>query len=130
MKEYRNPSNVHQPIAASYTHQIEVRGPERLLVLSGQVGRKEDGTVPDDPIEQLEIALENLCRNLQAANMDVQDILKLTLYLVGEMDATRRRELIASKLKGHKPCMTLLYVAALASPIYKVEIDAWASSAN
>ena len=96
MKEYRNPPNVHQPIAA-YTHQIEVSGPERLLILSGQVGMKEDGTVPDDPIEQLDIALDNLCRNLRAANMDVQDILKLTFYLVGEMDAARRRELIASK---------------------------------
>ena len=129
MREYRNPPNVHRPIAA-YTHQIEVRGPERLLILSGQVGMKEDGTVPDDPIEQLDIALDNLCRNLRAANMEVQDILKLTFYLVGEMDAARRRELIASRLKGHQPCMTVLFVASLASPIYKVEIDAWASSAN
>ena len=129
MKEYRNPPNVHQPIAA-YTHQIEVSGPERLLILSGQVGMKEDGTVPDDSIEQLDIALDNLCRNLRAANMDVPDILKLTFYLVGEMDAARRRELIASRLKGHKPCMTVLFVASLASPIYKVEIDARASSAN
>ena len=59
MKEYRNPADVHEPIAA-YTHQIEVKGPERLLVLSGQVGKTEDGTVPDDPIEQLDVALENL----------------------------------------------------------------------
>jgi len=129
MKEYRNPPNVHPPIAA-YTHQIEVKGPERLLILSGQVGRREDGTVPDDPIVQLDVALENLQRNLQAARMDVQDILKLTFYLVGEMDAVKRRDVIASRLKGHQPCMTLLYVASLASPIYKVEIDAWASCAN
>ncbi len=129
MKEYLNPPDVHQPIAA-YTHQIEVRGPERLLVLSGQVGRKQDGTVPDDPIEQLDVALDNLERNLQAANMEIQDILKLTFYLVGEMDAARRREVIASRLKGHQPCTTLVYVAALASPIYKVEIDAWASRAS
>jgi 2-iminobutanoate/2-iminopropanoate deaminase len=129
MKEYRNPPNIHPPIAA-YTHQIQVQGPERLLVLSGQVGRNEDGTVPDDPIEQLDVALENLHRNLQAANMDVQDLLKLTFYLVGEMDAARRRDVIASKLKGHQPCMTLLFVASLASPIYKVEIDAWASRAD
>ena len=129
MKEYRNPPNVHQPIAA-YTHQIEVKGPERLLILSGQVGRTEDGAVPDDPIEQLGIALENLTRNLQAANMNVNDILKLTIYLVGESDAAKRREAISAKLKGHKPCMTLLFVASLASPAYKVEIDAWASSSN
>ncbi len=129
MKEYRNPPNVHQPVAA-YTHQIEIKGPERLLILSGQIGRKEDGTVPDDPIEQLEIAWENLYRNLQAANMDVNDIVKLTFYLVGDMDAERRRELIASRLKGHKPCMTLVFVSSLASPVYKVELDAWASSAD
>ncbi len=129
MKEYRNPPDVHPPIAA-YTHQIEVRGPERLLVLSGQVGRKQDGSVPDDPIEQLDVALENIERNLRAANMEVQDILKLTFYLVGEMDAARRREVIAARLKGHQPCTTLVYVAGLASPIYKVEIDAWASRAS
>lgn len=129
MKEYRNPPAVHPPLAA-YTHQIEIRGPERLLVLSGQVGMRADGTVPDDRIEQLDIALENVQLNLAAANMGVQDILKITFYLVGEMDAARRREVIASRLQGHQPCTTLLYVAGLANPIYKVEIDAWASSAQ
>jgi len=126
LKAYRNPQNIHQPIAG-YTHQIEIKSPERLLVLSGQVGRTEAGTVPDDLIEQLDIAFENLLRNLRAANMDVQDIVKLTFYLVGELDAERRREVIASRLKEHRPCMTLLFVAALASPLYKVELDAWAS---
>lgn len=126
MKEYRNPPSVHEPVAA-YTHQIEISGSERLLLLSGQVGKKQDGTVPDDAAEQLEVALENLLRNLQFANMDVNDIVKLTLYLVGEMDATKRRDVLAARLQNHKPCMTLLFVAALAHPIYKVEIDAWAS---
>jgi 2-iminobutanoate/2-iminopropanoate deaminase len=128
VKEYRNPPNVHQPIAA-YTHQIDLSGPERLLFLSGQVGRTIDGTVPDDPIEQLDLALENLERNLHAAAMGVPDIVKLTFYLVGEMDAAKRRDVIAARLKSHRPCMTLLFVAALASPIYRVEIDAWASRA-
>ncbi len=127
MKEYRNPPNVHPPIAA-YTHQIEIKGSERLLVLSGQVGRRQDGSVPDDPIEQLQVALDNLRRNLQAAHMDIEDVVKLTFYLVGDMDAEKRRDAIAAGLKGHKPCMTLLFVSSLASPAYKVELDAWASS--
>jgi enamine deaminase RidA (YjgF/YER057c/UK114 family) len=129
MKAYRNPTNVHQPLA-SYSHQIEVRGPERLLVLSGQVGMREDGTIPGDPLDQLEVALENVLRNLQAAGMDVPDVLKLTLYFVGEVDAARRREMLAAWLRGHKPCMTVVFVAALAGPVYKVEADAWASSAS
>lgn len=129
MKIFRNPQDVHKPLG-SYSHQIEVKENERLLVLSGQVGMREDGTVPKDPLEQIEVALENIFRNLRAANMDVKDIIKLTYYLVGEIDAAKRRELFASKLQGHQPCSTLLFVAALAAPIYRVEIDVWASCAD
>ena len=126
MKESRNPQNIHKPLG-QYSHQIEITGNERMLVLSGQVGMREDGSVPEDALEQIEVAFENIFRNLQAANMDVKDIVKLTYYLVGEIDTAKRRELTASKLQSHQPCSTLLYVAALAAPIYKVEIDAWAS---
>jgi enamine deaminase RidA (YjgF/YER057c/UK114 family) len=126
MKEFRNPQNVHQPVGV-YSHQIEVAGNERILILSGQIGMREDGTVPEDPFEQLDVVFENILRNLEAANMGVKDILKLTYYVVGEMDTVKRREVIASRLQGHKPCSTFLYVAGLASPVYRVEIDAWAS---
>jgi enamine deaminase RidA (YjgF/YER057c/UK114 family) len=129
MKEYRNPQDVHKPLG-SYSHQIEIRGNERLLVISGQVGMKEDGTVPDDPFEQIDIAFDNIFCNLRAANMDVKDIIKITYYLVGEMDTAKRREVVLSRLEGHQPCSTLLYVAALASPVLRVEIDAWASRAE
>lgn len=129
MKEFRNPQDVHEP-AGAYSHQIEIRGSERMLVLSGQVGMRQDGSVPDDPIEQIDVAFENIFRNLRAANMDVKDIIKITYYLVGEIDTAKRREITLAKLQGHKPCSTLLYVAALASPVYKVEIDAWAARAE
>src|SRR5512138_214145 len=126
VKEFRNPSDTHESVG-SYSHQIEVRGNERMLVLSGQVGMRQDGTVPADPIEQIDVAFENIFRNLRAANMDVKDVIKITYYLVGEFDTARRREVTLAKLQGHEPCSTLVYVAALASPIYKVEIDVWAS---
>lgn len=125
MKTYRNPPNIHQPLA-TYTHQIEVKEPMRWLVLSGQVGQGEDGHIPGDPIQQLKVALENISRNLYAAKMEIQDIVKLTFYLVGDMEAEKRRDVIAGWLQGHQPCMTLLYVTALATPAYKVELDAWA----
>jgi enamine deaminase RidA (YjgF/YER057c/UK114 family) len=129
VKEFRNPQDVHEPLG-SYSHQIEIRGNERMLVLSGQVGMREEGTVPDDPYEQIDLAFENIFRNLRAANMDVKDIIKLTYYFVGEIDTAKRREVVLSKLQGYQPCSTLLYVAALASPMFRVEIDAWASHAE
>lgn len=129
MKEIRNPQDVHEPVGL-YSHQIEIRGNERMLVIAGQVGMRQDGTVPEDPLEQIEIAFENILRNLRAANMEVTDIVKIMYYFVGDIDAAKRRDLIATKLQGHRPCSTLLFVAGLASPIYKVEIDAWASRAD
>ena len=126
MKEFRNPQDIHEPVG-SYSHQIEIKGNERLLVISGQVGMRQDGTVPEDPLEQIDLAFENILRNLRAAGMDVKDLIKITYYLVGEIDTAKRREIVLSKLQGHRPCSTLVYVAALASPVYKVEIEAWAS---
>ena len=128
MKEFRNPQDVHKPLG-SYSHQTEIRD-ERLLVISGQVGMREDGSIPEDPFEQIELAFENIFRNLRVAKMDVKDLIKLTYYLVGEIDTAKRREVILSKLQGHQPCSTLIYVAALASPAFRVEIDAWASRAE
>jgi len=127
MKQIRNPANIHPPVAG-YVHQIEISGNERLLAISGQVGKKEDGTIPSDSIEQLSIALENLKRNLDAANMEISDLVKVTFYLVGEMDAAARARVFQTWFGDFKPCMMLLFVNSLASPLFKVEIDAWASS--
>jgi len=129
MKEFRNPQHVHQPLGV-YSHQVEITEDERLLVLSGQVGMREDGTVPEDQIEQLEVIFENILRNLEAANMSAKDILKLTYYVVGEMDTVKRRAIITSTLGEHKPCSTFLYVAGLVSTVYKVEVEALASRAE
>src|ERR671918_312695 len=117
MKQFRNPQNVHEPLG-SYSHQIEIKGNERLLFISGQVGMRQDGTIPDDPFEQIDLAFENIFRNLRAANMNVEDIIKITYYFVGEIDTVKRREVVLSKLKGHQPCSTLLYVTGLASPAF------------
>ena len=128
MKEFRNPQDIHPPVG-SYSHQIEISH-ERMLVISGQVGMRTDGTVPEDPYEQIDVAFENILRNLQAANMNLKDLFKITYYLVGEIDTAKRREIVLSRLQGHQPCSTLMYVAALASPIFRVEIEAWASRAE
>jgi len=129
VKQRRNPSTIHAPLAG-YSHQIELRDTERMLVLSGQIGMTSDGQLPDDAVDQLRLALENVLRNLEAADMAVSDLVKLTLYLTEPIDADTRRLVLADRLDEHAPCMTLLYVAGLASPTIKVELDAWASASE
>ncbi len=121
----RDPETIHPPLGA-YSHQVEVPAGARLLVMAGQVGRTVDGRVPEDPIEQAVVALDNVRHNLEAAGMGVGDVVKLTWYVVGQMDAQRRRELLTAWLGDHRPASTLVYVSALAAPEYRVEIDAWA----
>jgi 2-iminobutanoate/2-iminopropanoate deaminase len=125
MIKFQNPETVHSPLG-SYSHQIEIADVKRWLVLSGQVGMRKDGSLPEDPIEQIRVALDNIHKNLQAAGMDIRDVVKLTIYLAGEIDTSKRREVMAKWLGDHRPCSTLLYVAGLATPEIKVEIDAWA----
>ena len=121
---FRNPNGIHPPLGA-YAHQAEVSA-RRWLVMAGQVGRTVDGKVPADPLEQIVIALENVRRNLDGAGMATTDLVKLTWYLVGDIDSGRRREIANAWLGGHQPCSTLVYVAGLAAPEYRVEIDALA----
>jgi|tagenome__1003787_1003787.scaffolds.fasta_scaffold20707958_2 enamine deaminase RidA (YjgF/YER057c/UK114 family) len=126
MKTSRNPDTLHAPLAA-YSHQIEISGDERMLFVSGQVGIAPDGSIPGDPVDQLGVAFDNVERNLEAAGMEIGDLVRLTVYLVGDWDNEARRQLVAKRLGTHRPCMTAIWVAGLAGPTLLVEIDAWAS---
>ena len=122
---FRTPQTLHPPLGA-YAHQAEVTGANRTLIMSGQVGRTLGGEVPEDPIAQVEVALENVRRNLAAAGMAVGNLTKLIWYLVGDIDPARRRQVTRDWLGEHEPCATLVYVVGLAAPEYRVEIDGWA----
>jgi enamine deaminase RidA (YjgF/YER057c/UK114 family) len=126
MKEPRNPETVHPPVGR-YVHQIEVSGESRLLFISGQVGKDRDGRVPADPIDQFELALRNILANLEAAGLEPTDLVKITTYVVGDLDRARRGEILNRALGDHITTSTLVFVPALAAPEYKVEIEAWAS---
>ncbi len=128
MKQVRNPETVHAPLGR-YVHQIEVSGESRILFLSGQVGVEPDGNVPVDPVNQLGVAIANVVRNLVAAGFEITDLVKLTTYVVGEMDPVGRRAELDRVLGSHVTTSTLVYVAGLATPDYKVEVDAWAARA-
>ena len=128
MKTSRNPETIAAPVGR-YVHQIEVENPGKLLFIAGQVGMRPDGSVPDDAVEQLAVALENVLRNIAAAGMQASDLVKITTYVVSgaELDPARRRSEMERLLGDHIPTSTLVFVAALAAPQYKVEIDGWAA---
>ena len=129
MGEVRNPESIHAPVGP-YSHQLELRGPQRLLFIAGQVGMTRDGDVPEDAAGQFGVALDNVTANLEAAGMTAADLVKLTFYVTEEVGREDRGRLLAERLGEHRPPMTLLFVAGLAAPHLKIEIDAWAAAAD
>ncbi len=99
----------------------------RTLYVSGQVGINADGTCPAEFPAQAERAFVNLGGVLATAGMDVEDIVKLTVFLTDAADYTKFGGIRAAFLGDHKPASTLLIVAGLARAEWKVEIEAVAA---
>ena len=117
-----NPPAVRQP--TGYTHGVEIRSPERWLVISGQVGMAVDGTVPDTGGGQIDQALANLRAVLEANEMTAANIVKLMVFLTDRSLIGAYRAARTAFLGEHTPASTLLLVSGLADARFVVEIEA------
>src|ERR1700722_10266811 len=86
-----NAPNAPLPVAA-YTQAIEVSGVTRTLYISGQVGQRVDGTIPDDIVEQSRLAWQNLEAQLKAAGMTSDNLIQITTTLPNHSDLAAARE--------------------------------------
>lgn len=117
-----NPKSVAPP-AASYTHVYEIPGNTRLLLLSGQVGTRPDGTVPGSIDEQAECAWSNIRNCLEEGGMGISDIVKITSYVTRPEHFAKVNPIRARFLGDHKPASTSLCIQALARPELMVEVE-------
>jgi 2-iminobutanoate/2-iminopropanoate deaminase len=117
-----NPPTVREP--TGYTHAMEIRGAERRLIISGQVGMAPNGTIPDTGGGQIDQAFTNLRLVLEANSMTVANIVKTTAFLTDRSLLGAYRAARSALFAEHAPASTLLYVAGLADPRFVVEIEA------
>jgi enamine deaminase RidA (YjgF/YER057c/UK114 family) len=117
-----NPPAVRAP--TGYTHAIQVAGDYRRLIISGQVGMAQDGTIPSTGEGQIAQALANLRAVLTANGMAVENIVKTTVFLTDRGLLAALRQARSAAFGDHAPASTLLFVAGLADPAFVVEIEA------
>ena len=100
-----------------------VEEPKRWLVCSGQTSIGPDGAVqhPNDMAAQVQDALASLEALLAAADMTLDDVVRMTTY-VTDMDAYLR-----AMRNMPKAASTLIGVSRLAYPDLMVEIEAIAA---
>src|SRR5690606_31911540 len=95
-----------------------------LVFVSGQVGMRPDGSVPDDFAEQAELAFRNLRACLAAHGLSVADVVKLGAFLVPGQDFAILRAARERHFGTHRPTSTTVYVPQLATRALLVEVDA------
>lgn len=128
-----NPPKLQDP--EFYSHAVSVGCGSRLVLTSGQVGAREDGTFPDTFKEQVEQAFKNLDHVLHAAGAHIRDVIKLKWYCVDWSAEDRFEDLLNSTFAfltdkygvRFQPLTTLVPVPALAFPHIKFEVEATAA---
>jgi enamine deaminase RidA (YjgF/YER057c/UK114 family) len=120
--QFTNPPGLSTP--TTYSHVVRAG---KTLYIAGQVAADAQGKVVGPAMtDQVRQVLANLKTALASQGAAVEHIAKINIY-VTDMDAFRAPE--AAKIRAdffgaHKPASTLVQVVRLASPDYKVEIEA------
>src|SRR5262250_974040 len=98
------------PHSNNAAHGMEVPPNAKILFCNGQVGARLDGTVPDDPAEQIEVIFERIGIILAASKMRFEDVVKFTVYVTDKSILDDYFRIRARVMGNHSPPATLLVV--------------------
>ena len=115
------------PVQGSYPQAVEVTGPTRWLYLSGQIPVGPDGTLAADFAGQCEQVWSNIETQLAAADMTLDNLVKVTTFLSDRAHALENREVRIRRLAGRQPALTVI-VTGLFDATWLVEIEAVAAA--
>lgn len=117
-----NPPGLSTP--TTYSHIVR---DGKTLYIAGQVGADAQGKLAGPGMaQQLEQVLKNLQIALKSQGADFSHVAKINIY-VTDVDAFRAPDAAAIRARyfgANRPASTLVGVTRLASPDYKVEIEA------
>ncbi len=126
MRDHLDPEDVPAPYGR-YRQVVSVPFAGRLTFVSGQLGVRADGSVPESVAEQARLAFAHIDACLAAAGAGREQVVRLSVYLT---DLAYRGEYMAVRdawVADPPPASTLLVVKGLALPACKVEIEAIAA---
>jgi enamine deaminase RidA (YjgF/YER057c/UK114 family) len=123
---FESPGGVHAPLG-SYSHSVTVPSNTELIFFAGQVGIRADGTTPPDISGQADQAFANVVALLSAHGLGVESIVKIAVYIVAGNDGEAVKRARVEHLGGHAPASTTIYVPALVSSEWLVEVEATAA---
>ncbi|MEM0950121.1 MAG: RidA family protein [Pseudomonadota bacterium] len=110
-------------VFGAYVQAIEVKDTTRRVYVSGQAPVRTDGTLPDTFRGQAEAVWSNILAQLRAADMDAENIVKATTFLVDRKYRDENRDVRMEMLGGHTFALTVV-LAGMFEDGWLLEIDA------
>lgn len=114
-------------VQGSYPGALEVAGATRWLFLSGQIPADAVGAVAADFETQCRQVWANVEAQLRAADMTLDNLVKVTTFLADRDDAAVNRAVRLEVLGERQPALTVI-VTGLFEPGWRVEIEAIAAA--
>jgi 2-iminobutanoate/2-iminopropanoate deaminase len=128
MRQPPSPAQIHRYAhLRNYCRKPRLRA-LALLYISGDVGVRPDGTVPDTIEAQAEACWQNIIAILGDAGMGVQDLVKITTYPVRPEDVAAAGAARAKHFGDARPGSATIIVKALVNPSWLIEIEAVAAA--
>ena len=128
MVKHINPADMHA--TQNYSQGIMVPASARILFIGGQNAVGSDGKVVGgkDIAAQTEQAIANLIKVLKAAGAELDNLVRVGIYLVRDVDIQPGFEAWMKHWDKHDkpPIVTAVRVWGLANPEFLVEIEATA----
>jgi 2-iminobutanoate/2-iminopropanoate deaminase len=121
-----SPATVVRPFSR-YAQAVAVPAAFRWLYISGQIGVAPDGALLDGFEAQARQAWAGVVALLEAGDMSIDDLVKVTIYLTNAGDLAASRAARDTALGDAEPASTLVIVAGLARPNLLIEIEAVAA---
>lgn len=106
-----------------YSDAVVVADGRRWLFTSGTPGLAADGSLPPDFESQARLAWTHVMAMLDAAGMDVGDIVKLTQSLIRPSDLEAYRSIRNVYLGDARPASMLTFVSELVMPNMLIELE-------
>ncbi|MEN3386108.1 MAG: 2-iminobutanoate/2-iminopropanoate deaminase [Hyphomicrobiales bacterium] len=122
------PINAPDAVASvsAYAQALEVTDFKRLLMISGQIPVRPDGSLPEDFATQCRVAWSNVEAQLRAAGLTLDNLIKVTIFLSDRRYALDNRRIRDEVLGGRRIALTAI-ITGIFDEKWLLEIEAVAA---
>ena len=109
--------------AGGYSQAMIVTGTTRRLYISGQIPETREGAIPNSFREQAALVWQNVLAQLHAADMTIEDMVKVTIFLSDRKYNVENRKARQTALGECAPALTVI-ITGIFDESWLLEIEA------